>query len=244
VPLQAASVRTAYYDENVYSAARPPPDTLREGSGPACLADLRPGWAQKKAFAEPGNDLESALEKVKSVFVSRGAIGTGRAMWRVIRQFDYDNSGAIDMFELGQGMENFGIKMSKQELLAVMAEFDKDGNRRINLEEFMVCIRGNLSKPRMKAVETAFGEMDSDKSGECSMHEVSACYDPRTHPEVMAGKLTREEAHQQFIDAMDKDHSGTITKQEFVTFFKDISLAMASDEDFVKFVRGMWRRKR
>merc|ERR1711939_439110 len=108
-------------------------------------------------------------------------------------------------------------------------------------EEFMTCIRGNLNKHRMKAVETAFHEMDSDKSGSISMHEVGTCYDPRTHPEVMSGKLTREEAHKQFIDTMDKDHNGTITKQEFITFFKDISLAFDQDDDFLKFVRGMWR---
>ena len=108
----------------------------------------------------------------------------------------------------------------------------------------MIAIRGNLNARRMRVVECAFDEMDGDKSGEISMHEISACYDARTNPEVMAGRKTREEAHAEFIEAMDPDGNSVITKVEFLAFFKDISLCYPEDDGFVNFVRSMWRRRR
>jgi len=241
--------KTPFYDQNVYSApgsytASPaPPDNI-SGQAPGWMSDLRPAWAQKQAAGASKDKLGDAFAKVKAVFLSRGAISSGRAMWRVIRQFDYDNSGAIDIFELQKGMQTFGVALDKAELLSVMDAFDKDGNRRVDLAEFMVAIRGNLNKSRQKAVEIAFQEMDGDHSGEISLAEINACYDPRTHPQVVAGKMTRDEAHAEFISAMDKDADGVITKSEFLDFFKDISLAFEADEDFTRFVRGMWRKRR
>ena len=63
--------------------------------------------------------------KVKNIFVSRGAVNTGRAMWRVISKFDYDNSGAIDVFEFQKGMKEFGLELTKDEIYMIMDQFDK-----------------------------------------------------------------------------------------------------------------------
>ena len=60
----------------------------------------------------------------------------------------------------------------------------------------------------------------------------------------MAGKKTREEAHDEFIQALDPDGNKDISKIEFLSFFKDISLAFEVDDDFIKFARSMWRRRR
>lgn len=237
-----------YYKQNIYgvpsagATTRLPTDRIPAESGPAWLSDLRPNWAQKAAPSHKEN-YANAIERVKKVFIDRGCT-SGRQFNKIVQYLDADGSGAVDIFELINGLARFGVQLSKSEAEAVMVEYDKDGNRRIELAEFMEAIRGNLTSARGRVVEIAFNEMDVDKSGDISMHEVSACYDARTHPEVLSGKMTREEAHDDFVQAMDKNQDAVISKQEFINFFKDISMAFDNDDDFAKFVRGMWRRRR
>jgi len=246
---QEATKRTPYYGENVYSARRLPPDQVPMDKPPEWISDLRPKWAERDEMRRSGGKertFQEALEKVKNVFVSRGAVSTGRAMWRVISKFDADRSGAIDMFEFQKGMLEFGLQLTKEEVYMIMDTFDMDGNRRLNLAEFMTAIRGNLNPRRMRVVESAFDEMDSDKSGNITMHEISAAYDAKTNPKVMEGKMTREDAQKEFLEAIDPDGNKDVSKAEFLNFFKDISLMFPDDDDdgFFKFVRAMWRRKR
>jgi len=120
-----SGARTAYYEENVYSARRPAPDQMPETQGPGWIANLRPKWAEKDVEKDRAQTFVEALDKVKNVFVSRGAVNTGRSMWRVISKFDYDGSGAIDVFEFQEGMKEFGLELSKEEVYMIMDEFDK-----------------------------------------------------------------------------------------------------------------------
>lgn len=52
--------------------------------------------------------------------------------------FDADGSGEIDISELRQALKNIGEKISEDELRAMMAGADADGNGLIDFEEFCV----------------------------------------------------------------------------------------------------------
>lgn len=48
----------------------------------------------------------------------------------------------------------------------------------------------------------------------------------------------------QFTGYLDQNSDGTITKQEFLNFFSDVSLTYDDDQAFLAHVRGLWRRRR
>ena len=62
---QKAGDRTAYYEQNVYSDRRPPPDSIPTEKGPAWIANLRPKWAEEKDSEKSKHQtFQEALDKV------------------------------------------------------------------------------------------------------------------------------------------------------------------------------------
>lgn len=51
--------------------------------------------------------------------------------------FDRDQSGTIDLTELGEAMKALGIFLKKDEVRQTMLRVDKDGSGAIDKEEFM-----------------------------------------------------------------------------------------------------------
>eukprot|EP00658_Telonema_sp_P-2_P008810 TRINITY_DN13330_c0_g1_i1.p1 TRINITY_DN13330_c0_g1~~TRINITY_DN13330_c0_g1_i1.p1 ORF type:complete len:456 (+),score=79.37 TRINITY_DN13330_c0_g1_i1:153-1520(+) len=228
---------------------RDPASQLDPGSQSQLLpTDPLPEWltSQRPLHNQPlgHKSALTTLERVKDIFIKTGSIYSGRAMWRTIRNFDMDGNGIIIGGELRAGLDRYGISMDDSEFAELMQYFDSDFDGTIDLVEFMSALRGNLNSMRMKAVERAFDEIDRDHSGEISIHELQSCYDPRVHPDVLLGKIDREQAMELFISTLDPNSDGTITKQEFLNFFADVSLAFDDDQRFLAHVRGMWRRRR
>ena len=89
------------------------------------------------------------------MFIARGSLYSGRAMWRTVKNFDYDGGGTIDSRELRAGLDHYGVQMSDEEFSSVLAVFDIDGNGTINLYEFMTALRGKMSQAGVKAVTIA-----------------------------------------------------------------------------------------
>jgi len=179
------------------------------------------------------SELHESLMKVKEVFHQRGAYA-GRALARVIRNFD-DGDGNINKQELELGLRNYlGFEMDEQDFEHVWRYFDEDNSGAITIAEFLYGIRGNLNKTRLNAVIEAYEKIDRDSSGLISLNEIEALYDVSNHPKVLSGEWSRREALTDFLKQWDADNSAEVTKEEFLDYFKDVSLGMPDDEDFLR----------
>ena len=99
------------------------------------------------------------------MFIARGSLYSGRAMWRTVKNFDYGGGGTIDSRELRAGLDHYGVQMSDEEFSSVLAVFDIDGNGTINLYEFMTALRGKMSQAGVKAVTIAAASTFGSSSG-------------------------------------------------------------------------------
>eukprot|EP01043_Picozoa_sp_COSAG02_P081526 COSAG02_NODE_19964_length_855_cov_1.201058_1_plen_196_part_01 len=73
-----------------------------------------------------------AMNRMIDHLVDRKAVLT-----KLFRLVDTDQSGAIDANELGNALNSLGLKLSSQELRAIMMRLDSDGNGSIDLQEFI-----------------------------------------------------------------------------------------------------------
>eukprot|EP00656_Telonema_subtile_P027914 TRINITY_DN3011_c0_g2_i1.p2 TRINITY_DN3011_c0_g2~~TRINITY_DN3011_c0_g2_i1.p2 ORF type:complete len:374 (-),score=111.07 TRINITY_DN3011_c0_g2_i1:169-1290(-) len=207
---------------------------------PDWLAHQRPRYAVQQAALETS----TVIERVKDIFMKTGSIYSGRAMYRTVRNWDFDGNGTISGAEFRAGLERYGVSMSDAEFHSIMSSFDMDSSGALDLREFLTALRGNLNGLRLKAVDIAFEQLDCDCSDYVTLHELQACYDPRVHPQVLEGKMDREQAMEDFLNHLDPNHDEVITRQEFLDFFTDISLSFDDDQQFLNHVRGMFRRRR
>jgi len=177
-------------------------------------------------------ELDDSLRRVKDVFHQRGAYA-GRALARVVRNFD-DGDGHINKEELQHGLTTYlGFPLEQQDFDHVWKYFDKDDSGQIDVSEFLHGIRGNLNQRRMQAVLDTYEKIDRDQSGNITLNEVEALYDVTNHPKVLSGEWTRQEAVEDFVQMWDSDANGGVTRQEFIDYFRDVSLSMKEDHEFV-----------
>jgi Ca2+-binding EF-hand superfamily protein len=57
------------------------------------------------------------------------------------RAFDTDHSGSIEPKEFIEACKNLGITLCQTDIQVLMEEFDKDGDQKINFDEFAALLR-------------------------------------------------------------------------------------------------------
>lgn len=104
-----------------------------------------------------------------------------------------------------------------------------------------------MNERRKKMVELAFRVLDTDASGVVDLNDVKTTYDVRSHPDVMAGRLTPEEALQDFLDTFRaagkrgrRNQSVGITLEDFCDYYSNLSASIDSDDYFELMIRNAW----
>ena len=87
----------------------------------------------------------------------------------------------------------------------------------------------------------AFNILDSDKSGTIDLPEIVSRYDASKHPEVIAGKKTKNEVFRAFLDTFDGgEKDGQVTLAEFERYYANISASVDNDDYFELMIRNAW----
>jgi len=68
--------------------------------------------------------------------------------------------------------------------------FDENDDGELNIDEFLIAIRGQLNEFRKTLIKRCFDKIDIDKSGELDYSDVKDTYNAKKHPDVKAGKKT------------------------------------------------------
>lgn len=75
--------------------------------------------------------------------------------------------------------------------------------------------------------------MDVNGDGLVKLDDLAQIYDVSSHPDVVDGKKTPEEALRNFMDLWDtKEKDGIVTLDEFNEYYRDVSASIDSDEYF------------
>lgn len=74
------------------------------------------------------------------------------------------------------------------------------------------------------------------------MDDLAQIYDITSHPDVVDGKKTPEEALRNFMELWDtKEKDGIVTFEEFAVYYEDVSASIDSDEYFAQMMQAAWK---
>ena len=190
------------------------------------------------------NIIETIRNKVK-----RRGIRCLISLENNFRALDDDNSQTIDFDAFEKTSEDFRFGISFDELQKLFTFFDKEGNGRIDYDEFIRIIRGQMSNSRKSLIEEIFSTFEPDQDGFVHIKKVTQLFNPENHPDVLAGKKSSEEVYQEFVDTFDGNHTylngdeasnGNVDIDEFCDYYDSISMMIEKDTDFENMVRGVW----
>lgn len=106
-----------------------------------------------------------------------------------------------------------------------------------------------MNERRKKMVELAYRVLDSDGSGVVDLNDVKMTYDVSSHPDVVAGRITPEDALLDFLDTFriagkrgknNRPATGGITLDDFCDYYANISASVDSDDYFELMIRNAW----
>ncbi|EPY32843.1 hypothetical protein AGDE_08483 [Angomonas deanei] len=138
-----------------------------------------------------------------------------------------------------------GLRLSPGEIDIVMKKCDHDGDTRVSAQELLSELRGNMPPERMRAVSLAYQALVVEGHGAVEFIDMYNIYrvNAHQHPDVLDGLLSAEELIFDFENSWPgrvTTKIGTVTQNEFVEYYNDISPVYSDDERFMAIVSSSW----
>lgn len=187
----------------------------------------------------------SAIARLREVLAYRaGGFPHLQAMCRQFRIADRDHSGELTKEEFSVAMDifmnYFKAPFTTSEKNALFKFFDRDNQGKINYDEYVRAVRGDMNDYRLSLVQQAFSILDTSGNGIISLEEIQQHYDVSQVPGVKTGKVTPEDAFRTFMSHYDTNHDGSISLEEFVEQYNWVSASIDDDNYFEFMIRNAW----
>ena len=220
-----ASQRGGYPDLPIYNNYKPTGAQLKSSGSSPNPADL----------------IKLFRDKIKSRGV-RGLIG----LQKLFSIMDDDGSKSISLFEFSKACKDFRVGINEENVPLIFDLFDTNHDGTLNVDEFLLAIRGEMSDLRRQLVERAFSAVDREGSGWVELDEVKERYSGKRHPDVVQGKKSEEQVLMDFIETFETHHNlhtardNKVSLDEFTDYYANVSVSIESDEYFQLMIKNAW----
>ena len=204
---------------------------------------------QKFSYQAEG---ESALNILKDTILQRGPRGI-LGMRRCFMIDDEDNVHILTFENFFKYINNFLIPLSRNQAASLFKLYDKKNCGEIIYDNLINEIVGNLNEERKYLLSLAFDKISGGKDT-VNINVMRTKFYPGGHPDVIIGRRTEQEVLAEFLDDLDYHFNllnqgknvedEEITLQDFIEFYRYISLGIDTDGDFKKIINGVWGLER
>lgn len=212
------------YEENYAAPPLPPPiaptDVVeRVAESEAILGEIR------SALKKPASGPDAGLAGLTRNFQLRD---TAQSKHLALNEF----AECVALCKLGLSADKIG---------KLFARFDVDGTGTINYADFLQAVRGPLPAARKKVIIQAFHALDGMGRGDglLALDLLHEQYDAHKHPSVAAGRMDAGSALRAFVESFSSE---TVTLDEWISYYEELSGSMATDDAFCSLVAGTWGR--
>ena len=89
---------------------------------------------------------------------ARGIVG----IQRIFKIMDDDGSRSLSYAEFTKAVKDFKVGISEENVPILFTAFDTNRDGTLNIDEFLMAIRGEMNGERTELVEMAFRKIDKD----------------------------------------------------------------------------------
>jgi len=187
------------------------------------------------------------MQAVRDALAKRGTRSIN-GLGRTFRIFDDDKSGYLDHEECAKAIHDMRIEMTHDECIRVSKCFDRKGDGKIDYEEFLWGVRGEMNDFRKGMCMKAFAVLDTDHSNQITIDDIKHTYNAKKHPDVIAGKKTEDEILFDFLETFDTHHANSkedirdaaVTPDEWIEYYNNVSISIDDDAYFEAMITRAW----
>ncbi len=227
---------------------------IRVGAAAAPFGtDMTPNTEDKRPFyyqIEQNENIEKEISPIdifRTAIKKRGIRGI-MAMRRAFMIADENDSKTLSLPEFIKFCHDYRMPITGKEINILFEEFDTNKNGQINYEEFISAFTGDMCERRKRLITILFEVLDKDRKGFVDLDDIRNTYNPKNHPDILAGKRTEDEVLAEFLDNLqyhfsllksDKEQENTkINFDEFLAFFNYISAGIEDDDYFENIIKA------
>jgi Ca2+-binding EF-hand superfamily protein len=138
----------------------------------------------------------------------------------------------VPRFDFKAAIESQGVSLTQDEGKMMGANLvGEDGC--VDFDKFYCELTGGLNDSRMACVHKTFSKLDLEGCGSVSSENLRVAYNVSSHPGVIAGKITEDEAFLEFLVCFpDKNNNGRVCYTEFCDYYAGVSSIICNDGHF------------
>jgi Ca2+-binding EF-hand superfamily protein len=195
--------------------------------------------------ADMVNITDIVLDGFRKSLVQRGGFSSVHSLIRIFRAMDNDGDRRLGLGDLKTGLNTFGISMDERCLRLLIGACDKRGNGSISYDDFLTTVRGSVSSSRRRVIDQAFRSLDRAGQGLSTLKDIQGSFSAKHYPDVAIGRLPEDAALANFAAQFDTlENNGSVGRDEFHSYYKNVSAVIDDDNYFEAMLRGLWRLKK
>ena len=165
------------------------------------------------------------------------------------RNIDTENVQEVDYSTFKTACEQFDFELTEDECKELFLAFTKEESSKVNYDEFIRILRGELVDKRKELVENVFKDIDKENKGGISVDELIQKFNPKGSYEYIYNKETEENAKNIFENTFKENHiylngedglDKLVDIDEFIDYYESVSLMILEDEVFKEILLKSW----
>lgn len=124
------------------------------------------------------------MQLFRNKIMARGARGIV-GIQRVFKIMDDDGTKTLSPFEFSKACNDFKMGIPEENFPTLFDAFDTNRDGTLNVDEFLLAIRGEMNQARTSMVEQAFNKIDANRQGFFYMDDLKSLYKADRHPDVL-----------------------------------------------------------
>ena len=208
---------------------------------------------EKNEPAQPENNeeidpIEEYILRIRKKLSTKGLPNLIN-METTFRVMDENNEQEIDFNQFCQISQEYDFGLNEQELKELFMDFDRDGVGKINYDDFLRVMRGELSENRKNLVRNLFQTLDKEQKGVISLDELFSLYNPLGSFECKVLNFPPQEAMKYFVTTFSGNHkylngdegvNKPADADEFEDYYESVSIMIPDDNMFRDVLLGSW----
>ena len=202
----------------------------------------------------------NSLIKFRNLLISRGNKSIFR-LQRMLSIYDRNHSGLISFDNFYIIFQAYYLNFPLSDIKSIFSLFDTTSNNtketykdssmfKIKYDDLLKSIIGNMPIKRQIIIKKVFDSFKKDNEGKIMTSDIKSKFNYTKHPEVLNGKNTPNEIYSDFLDFLETfreyndnlkgGYSFTMSLEEFLEFYNEISMSIEDDDYFENMLINCW----